>query len=1190
MQVRPFCIAAMYHCTGAAIGTSWRRHYTIPKMGHHAETNGANHTPEPEMSTLDKARTNVWQSLQQMKTLLNAVKAPLPTHTGDGSSLPQPEKDSLWKDVAEIFRDIPRQDVNDLEGLFKIIKSAKFGQPLNDKEYLMESMIAVATKMPDSFLQKKITETMITTLWDDLEHPPKTLLSDEFLFRQPDGSNNSYLYPDIGKAGMPYARTVAPKVKQGGVLPDPAILFDSLMAREEGKHEQHPNKISSMLFYLASIIIHDIFRTDHDDYNKSNTSSYLDLAPLYGSNWEEQKRMRTFKDGKIKPDCFSETRLLTFPPGVGAMLICFNRYHNYVVEQLAAINEDGRFSVDPKKPTISRYGEEKLDKRDDDLFQTARLITCGLYINIILIDYVRTILNLNRTDDNWQLDPRINIPDGPPVATGNQCAAEFNLVYRWHSSVSHRDDQWTQQLFREMFPGVSPADAAKPQHMYKFLGKLKEVQETTEAKMPNERDFPALEEEKMDRIKAGPFAGRYDDDDLANLLTRSIEDCANAMGPRQVPTVMKAIEILGIQQARTWRCATLNEMRKHFDLTPHETFESITDNKEVQEALKHLYDTPDQVELYPGLVVEDAKDPKLPGSGLCPSYTTSRGVLSDAVALVRGDRFYTSSYTPALLTNWGYQEASSDLTIDNGCVFYKLFLRALPNSFNPASTYVHYPLTVPDEMHTILKGLNKAHLYNFDQPRDSHHPTVLFSAEAAKKVTEDPETFKVTWGSAMEFLMGPRAKNFMLAGDGPKNTESRTVMEKAVYQGGSSRAMPKGNEKWLKAVRDFYEYKTTELLKEKSYKLGGTNYVDIIRDVSNMAHVHFGSELFSLPLKTKDFPRGIFTEAQMYLIMAAVFICVFFDLDPPKSFPLRVKAREACQQLGSLMKLQVESIKRTGRIAELLIDAIKPNDGPLGDYGVHMIAQLIRANPDMDVDELVWGNIMGTVGGMMPNQGQLFAQALDYFFTEGQSHWPEINRLAKLDTPEADDTLMHYLMEGARLYGETGAFRYATKDTTIVDDTGLENFPGSDKGKVTHNIKKGDVVMVNFKSASRDARAFPNPDKLDLTRDLDSYLILGHGRHQCLGLPMTRVALTTMLKVIGRLDNLAPMPVAVGKKSEPHSVKKVMKEFVPGDGKVLPESWHYHLYLTEDWDQYFPFPTSLKVGWTGQVKDVPRRW
>lgn len=36
--------------------------------------------------------------------------------------------------------------------------------------------------------------------------------------------------------------------------------------------------------------------------------------------------MRTFEDGKIKADCFSEARLLGFPPGVGVLLITFNRF------------------------------------------------------------------------------------------------------------------------------------------------------------------------------------------------------------------------------------------------------------------------------------------------------------------------------------------------------------------------------------------------------------------------------------------------------------------------------------------------------------------------------------------------------------------------------------------------------------------------------------------------------------------------------------------------------------------------------------------------------------------------------------------------------------------------------------------------------------------------------------------------
>jgi linoleate 8R-lipoxygenase/9,12-octadecadienoate 8-hydroperoxide 8R-isomerase len=87
---------------------------------------------------------------------------------------------------------------------------------------------------------------------------------------------------------------------------------------------EHPNEIASNLFYLASFVVHDIFRTNRTDFNISDASPYLDLAPLYGSNQEEQDMARTFKDGNIKPDCFSEKSILGFPSGVGVLLIMFN--------------------------------------------------------------------------------------------------------------------------------------------------------------------------------------------------------------------------------------------------------------------------------------------------------------------------------------------------------------------------------------------------------------------------------------------------------------------------------------------------------------------------------------------------------------------------------------------------------------------------------------------------------------------------------------------------------------------------------------------------------------------------------------------------------------------------------------------------------------------------------------------------
>ena len=59
--------------------------------------------------------------------------------------------------------------------------------------------------------------------------------------------------------------------------------------------------------------------------NISKTSSYLDLSPLYGDNQTDQDLIRTFKDGKLKPDCFAEERLLVFPPGTGVLLLMYNR-------------------------------------------------------------------------------------------------------------------------------------------------------------------------------------------------------------------------------------------------------------------------------------------------------------------------------------------------------------------------------------------------------------------------------------------------------------------------------------------------------------------------------------------------------------------------------------------------------------------------------------------------------------------------------------------------------------------------------------------------------------------------------------------------------------------------------------------------------------------------------------------------
>ncbi|KAH9826945.1 psi-producing oxygenase A-like [Teratosphaeria destructans] len=1153
---------------------------------HDAPASPVSPTPEPIPRTrIDELRERIADSVTQIRTLAKDSVAPLPTQTGDGSRLPQERKQSTMQMLDGVLRDIGDLGPANIENLIHVAKLQISDEDWDDKKYYMERLIQAAALLPPDKVDTKITDGFLTQLWNDLEHPPQTLLSHEYAYRQPDGSNNNYQLPHIGKAGMPYARTVAPKAQRLGAMPDPGLLFDTVMARKNAKGTDHPNKISSMLFYLASIIIHDVFKTNRQDYNISDTSSYLDLAPLYGSQWKEQKQMRTFKDGKIKPDCFSETRLLTFPPGVGALLIMFNRYHNYVVEQLALINENGRFTDRGKK--ADRYGEKDLDVRDDDLFQTGRLITCGLYVNIILIDYVRTILNLNRTDENWQLNPRVEM-DGagsPPRGTGNQVSAEFNLVYRWHAAISTKDDKWTQKLYAELMKranlDMTPEQAAEPENIYKFLGILGMLERKLQSADPEERAWPALQEETLDRIKEGPCAGNYRDDDLAKILTDSINDCANAYGPQQVPTVMKAIEVLGINQARTWRVATLNEFRKHFKLEPHREFRDITDNVEVQEALKHLYETPDEVELYPGLVVEDAKRPMLPGSGLCPSYTVSRGVLSDAVALVRGDRFYTTSFTPASLTNWGYQECSSDLAVDNGCVFYKLFLRALPNNFDSASVWAHYPMTVPrghNGMQEVLEGLGKAHKYNFDPPMPTTPPVVVFGYDACSNIMKDRQRYYAGWARVTSFFTAQASEQVKAPESSFKAAARAQLIERALSLDGSLSVPADGDQEMTQAVRSYFEQVTTKLLVQKSKTLAGRSYVDIVRDVGNLVPVHFAAELFHLPLKTAAFPGGILTEHQLYTIMALTSICIFFDVDPSKSFVLRQQAYDTTRILGECIRWLLTIVKDGGSLARAGVTAMDSTAPQVSKYGLSMIEQLVQVAPSTDE---AWVELLGTASRMASNQGQLFASALDFFSSpEGKEHWPKVQALARSDKDSDLDALMHYFMEASRLNGETGCYRTVADDMAepLVDKTTMVTADGQTTPyEKTHKLKKGQQALVNLKAASRDPSVFRNPNAVDLTRSLDDYIHLSNGP---LSPTLTRVALTTMFKAVARLDDFQPALVsigtpkgAMGPASEPSSIKKVVKELWAGSLDKIPESWHYHEFLTEGWDVYFPFQT-----------------
>lgn len=170
-----------------------------------------------------------------------------------------------------------------------------------------------------------------------------------------------------------------------------------------------------------------------------------------------------------------------------------------------------------------------------------------------------------------------------------------------------------------------------------------------------------------------------------------------AFGANRIHKVFRPIELLGIESARAMGLSSLNDFRRSLNLKPYETFKEMNPDPNIADKLEELYEHVENVELYPGLMTEKTKPPIL-GSAIALPFTISRAILSDAVNLVRNDRFYSNELTPRSLTTWGWNEIQSDPNdISAGGILHKLMLRHVPNVYKENSVWALYPFTTPDQ-------------------------------------------------------------------------------------------------------------------------------------------------------------------------------------------------------------------------------------------------------------------------------------------------------------------------------------------------------------------------------------------------------------------------------------------------------------------------------------------------------------
>ncbi|KAG8892206.1 hypothetical protein FRC01_014292, partial [Tulasnella sp. 417] len=345
-------------------------------------------------------------------------------------------------------------------------------------------------------------------------------------------------------------------------------------------------------------------------------------------------------------------------------------------------------------------------KQDEEIFQTSRLINCGWFMNTILSDYLAAILGLVREGNSWSLDPLQTFRDSDHKISergqGNIVSIEFTALYHFHASISSGDEKWAAESISRMFSGKSFDEIS----VEDYVEKIKEFIARPRSP-PSSWTFDGLT-----RAEDGTFP----DDGLARILQNATEQPAGAFGARRTPHALKIVEIMSIEQNREWGTCTLNAFRSFLGLKPYATFDEWNPRPDIADAARRLYGHPDNLELYVGLQAEDTKPP-VPGAGLCPGYSTSRAILADAVALVRGDRYLTNDYTAANLTAWGISDAKRDPKNPAfGGMLPGLLIRTLPNHYDPKSVHTQFPLMTPKSMKMYLGNINLAHKYSFDRP------------------------------------------------------------------------------------------------------------------------------------------------------------------------------------------------------------------------------------------------------------------------------------------------------------------------------------------------------------------------------------------------------------------------------------------------------------------------------------------
>ncbi|MBB5953807.1 hypothetical protein FHS29_000377 [Saccharothrix tamanrassetensis] len=182
--------------------------------------------------------------------------------------------------------------------------------------------------------------------------------------------------------------------------------------------------------------------------------------------------------------------------------------------------------------------------------------------------------------------------------------------------------------------------------------------------------------------------------------------------------------------------------------------------------------------------------------------------------------------------------------------------------------------------------------------------------------------------------------------------------------------------------------------------------------------------------------------------------------------------------------------------------------GALAEY----LGRLLAAKLDDPADDLLSGlSARVQAGELTHRQATEMAVLLLVAGHETTANMIALSTLLLLRHPDqlallrdsADPTVVTRAVEELlRLLNIThgGRRRFATADIEVA-------------GQV---VRAGEGLVMPNDIANRDPAAFPDPDRLDITRDARHHIAFGFGVHQCLGQPLARLELELVYRTLFR--------------------------------------------------------------------------